>query len=119
MVGRNLVDFVTCRKPYIFNPGKKSYRHRVVVYDYGVKFNILRCLSDADFKVEVVPAFTDPEKALEMNPDGALLSKTIYYLCKPPDYISGIMRTGTRFRMVLHRKRAYPGVLYTLYGVII
>jgi carbamoyl-phosphate synthase small subunit len=74
MAGRNLVDFVTCRKPYIFNPGKKSYRHRVVVYDYGVKLNILRCLSDADFKVEVVPAFTDPEKVLEMNPDGVLLS---------------------------------------------
>ena len=74
MVGRNLVDFVTCKKPYIFNPGKKGHRHRVVVYDYGVKLNILRCLSDAGFKVEVVPASTDPEKVLEMNPDGVLLS---------------------------------------------
>lgn len=74
MVGRNLVDFVTCREPYVFNPGKKKYKYRVVVYDYGVKLNILRCLSDAGFKIEVVPALTDPGKILEMNPDGVLLS---------------------------------------------
>ena len=74
MVGRNLVDFVTCRKSYTFNPRKKGYKHKVVVYDFGVKLNILRCLSDAGFKVEVVPAFTDPEKILEIDPDGVLLS---------------------------------------------
>jgi len=74
MLGRNLVDFVTCRKSYNFNPRKKGYKHKVVVYDFGVKLNILRCLADAGFKVEVVPAFTDPGKILEMDPDGVLLS---------------------------------------------
>ncbi len=74
MVGRNLVDFVTCRKPYTFNPDKKDCKYRITVYDYGVKFNILRCLSDAGFKVDVVPAATDPEAVLATNPDGILLS---------------------------------------------
>ncbi|MEW6109869.1 MAG: glutamine-hydrolyzing carbamoyl-phosphate synthase small subunit [Nitrospirota bacterium] len=47
---------------------------RVVVYDFGVKFNILRNLYNAGFDITVVPAQTPAEKALEMNPDGILLS---------------------------------------------
>ncbi|PKL51811.1 MAG: carbamoyl phosphate synthase small subunit [Nitrospira bacterium HGW-Nitrospira-1] len=46
----------------------------VVVYDFGVKFNILRNLVDAGFHVTVVPAQTEAEAVLEMNPDGILLS---------------------------------------------
>jgi carbamoyl-phosphate synthase small subunit len=46
----------------------------VVVYDFGVKFNILRNLVDAGFNVSVVPAHTPAEEVLEMNPDGILLS---------------------------------------------
>lgn len=47
---------------------------RVVVYDFGVKFNILRNLVDAGFDVTVVPAQTSAEAILEMNSDGILLS---------------------------------------------
>lgn len=47
---------------------------RVVVYDFGIKRNILRCLVNSGFNVEVVPGNTPAEKALEMNPDGILLS---------------------------------------------
>jgi len=47
---------------------------RVVVYDFGVKFNILRNLVDAGFDVTVVPAQMPAEKVLEMNPDGIVLS---------------------------------------------
>jgi len=47
---------------------------RVIVYDFGVKFNILRNLVDAGFAVTVVPAQTPSEAVLEMNPDGILLS---------------------------------------------
>jgi len=47
---------------------------RIVVYDFGVKFNILRNLSDAGFAVTVVPAQTPAEAVLEMNPDGIILS---------------------------------------------
>ena len=46
----------------------------VVVYDFGIKFNILRNLVDAGFDVTVVPAQTPAEKVLEMNPDGIVLS---------------------------------------------
>ncbi|MCL5024128.1 MAG: glutamine-hydrolyzing carbamoyl-phosphate synthase small subunit [Nitrospirae bacterium] len=46
----------------------------VVVYDFGVKFNILRNLVEAGFGVTVVPAKTPAEKVLEMDPDGIILS---------------------------------------------
>ncbi|HMK43992.1 MAG TPA: glutamine-hydrolyzing carbamoyl-phosphate synthase small subunit [Dissulfurispiraceae bacterium] len=49
-------------------------RRRVVVYDFGVKFNILRNLVTAGFDVTVVPAQTPAEAVIEMNPDGILLS---------------------------------------------
>ena len=47
---------------------------RVVVYDFGVKFNILRNLVEAGFDVTVVPAQTPAEAVLDMNPDGIILS---------------------------------------------
>jgi len=46
----------------------------VVVYDFGVKLNILRNLVSAGFRVKVVPASTPAEAVLEMDPDGVLLS---------------------------------------------
>lgn len=46
----------------------------VVVYDFGVKFSILRSLAGAGFDVTVVPADTPAEAVLDMNPDGVLLS---------------------------------------------
>ena len=46
----------------------------IVVYDFGVKFNILRNLAEAGFGVTVVPAQTPAEKVLEMNPGGIILS---------------------------------------------
>jgi len=74
MSGRNLVDFVTCSKPYIFNPGKDGFKYNIVAYDFGIKLNILRCLDKAGFKITVVPARTSPEDILGMDPDGILLS---------------------------------------------
>ncbi len=47
---------------------------RVVVYDFGIKMNILRNLADAGFSITVVPAETAAEAVLEMNPDAVLLS---------------------------------------------
>ena len=46
----------------------------VVVYDFGVKLNILRNLAEAGFNITVVSAQTPAETVLEMNPDGILLS---------------------------------------------
>jgi len=46
----------------------------VVVYDFGIKFNILRNLAEVGFEVTVVPARTPAEEVLERDPDGILLS---------------------------------------------
>jgi carbamoyl-phosphate synthase small subunit len=47
---------------------------KVIVYDFGIKFNILRNLVEAGFDVTVVPAQTPAEKILEMDTDGIILS---------------------------------------------
>jgi len=46
----------------------------VVVYDYGVKRNILRMLVDRGCRLQVVPATTQVEEVLSLNPDGVFLS---------------------------------------------
>jgi carbamoyl-phosphate synthase small subunit len=49
-------------------------RRKVVAYDYGIKFNILRRLRQHGNKVTVVPAHTTAEDVLAMKPDGVFLS---------------------------------------------
>jgi carbamoyl-phosphate synthase small subunit len=46
----------------------------VVVYDFGVKHNILRMLTDHGCRVTVIPAKTSVGEALALSPDGILLS---------------------------------------------
>ncbi len=78
----DLVKAVTTQAAYEWKEGcwkwcvveRGGPRHNVVVYDFGVKFNILRNLVEAGFGVTVVPAQTLAEKVLEMNPDGIVLS---------------------------------------------
>jgi carbamoyl-phosphate synthase small subunit len=88
MEGRDLVPLVTCRAPYWWpdfpaadapapdletlwrqRPGKK-----VVLYDYGVKFNIIRSLNERGLQVLVVPAATPAAEVLRLKPDGIVLS---------------------------------------------
>ena len=47
---------------------------KVVAIDYGLKRNILRCLTSAGCDVTVVPATTGAADILAMNPDGVFLS---------------------------------------------
>lgn len=83
--GRDLVKEVTCAAPYRWDVADWSveagYRtprrpgaFRVVVYDFGVKFNILRCLTAAGCDVTVVPASTSAAEVLAMQPHGVCLS---------------------------------------------
>ncbi len=74
IMGRDLVKYVTCNKTHIFNFAKKDYRYRAVVLDFGVKLNILRCFSNIGFHLTVVPASTNPDKILDYDPDGIILS---------------------------------------------
>ena len=49
-------------------------KYHVVVYDCGVKFNILRQLAQADCKVTVMPATATAAEILAVKPDGVMLS---------------------------------------------
>ncbi|MSQ77655.1 MAG: carbamoyl-phosphate synthase small subunit [Nitrospiraceae bacterium] len=88
IVGRDLAAEVTCGKSYEWTEGSGSWtpvtngqqpnkpvrRFNIVVYDFGVKRNILRRLVDVGCAVTVVPAST-PAKAVEaLMPDGVVLS---------------------------------------------
>jgi carbamoyl-phosphate synthase small subunit len=72
-------------------------RLRVVAYDFGVKRNILRILSEQGCRVMVVPATTSLEDVLALGPDGVFLSNGPGDP-EPCDYaiqaVRGILETG-------------------------
>lgn len=84
MAGANLVDSVTCDEPYNWTERSDPqwYRnHRydpagplVVAYDFGIKRNILRLMTDRGLRVTVVPARTPADEVLAMKPAGVFLS---------------------------------------------
>jgi carbamoyl-phosphate synthase small subunit len=98
LVGKDLVQNVTCAEAYDWNEGawqlSGGYKHRdgaksskrrgrasfatpgyfVVAYDFGIKYNILRNLAESGCQVRVVPATTSAEEVLALNPDGIFLS---------------------------------------------
>lgn len=86
MAGLDLASGVSCEKPYHWTEGlwdlekgypnaaQASLKYKVVAYDFGIKYNILRCLVEAGCDVTVVPASFPAEDALAMNPDGIFLS---------------------------------------------
>ena len=46
----------------------------IVAYDFGIKYNILRCLRQHGFDVTVVPATTTAQEIMNNNPAGIFLS---------------------------------------------
>ncbi|NOY44220.1 MAG: glutamine-hydrolyzing carbamoyl-phosphate synthase small subunit [Deltaproteobacteria bacterium] len=83
--GRDLVREVTCSEPYRWDQGdwtvgegyrkpRAPGRFRVVAFDFGVKYNILRLLTEVGCDVTVVPASTSAEEVLARSPDGVFLS---------------------------------------------
>ena len=84
MTGQELVSTVTCRKGFAWSerdPGCNSAqtatsasRARIVVFDFGVKYNILRSLVSCGAEVHVVPAQTTAAEVLAKKPNGILLS---------------------------------------------
>ena len=53
---------------------KSGRRYRIVVSDYGVKRNILRCLSKRGCDIIVTPDNATAEQILSFEPDGVVLS---------------------------------------------
>jgi carbamoyl-phosphate synthase small subunit len=93
MTGLDLARTVTVDQPYRWRADaspevidtrqtpldEKVWRDRgaksaVVAFDFGIKFNILRCLESRGVEVIVVPAFTDAGTIRNMAPDGIFLS---------------------------------------------
>jgi len=80
LIGRDLVREVTCKKAYkaeaIFGARDRQQetRKKIIAMDFGIKYNILRCLSDAGCDVTVVPATTKAKDILSKKPDGVFLS---------------------------------------------
>jgi len=85
IAGMDLAKFVTTKEPYQWCYGTSFGRkprimsrriapYHVVAYDFGVKRNILRLLSDMDCRLTVVPAQTTAEEAIALMPDGIFLS---------------------------------------------
>ena len=82
MQGLALADVVTCVEPYWWTaagpsasePAADRARPLVAVYDFGVKYNILRRLRAQGFRVRVFPARTPAGEILALEPAGVLLS---------------------------------------------
>lgn len=94
LIGKDLVKEVTCQETYeweeeefVFSDqngvGLRYGKHNrekgtkvfhVVVYDCGVKYNILRKLKSRNCRVTVVPADMNVQKLLSLNPDGIVVS---------------------------------------------
>ena len=85
LLGLDLASQVSCKKPYKWNSLKtwnkekgykknKNKKYKIVAIDYGIKKNILRCLTDLDCEIKIVPAKTSSNNILAENPDGIILS---------------------------------------------
>ena len=55
-------------------PAEEQRKWHVVAYDFGVKRNILRILSDLGCRLTVVPARTPASEVMALEPDGVFLS---------------------------------------------
>lgn len=69
----NKGSFDLNKKKFLSIKKEKSLFH-VVVYDFGVKRNILRMLVDRGCYLTIVPASTNSETVLNLHPDGIFLS---------------------------------------------
>ena len=91
MAGLDLAKVVSTKTPYEWREaewelhganGMPAYRtldtskpvKKVVAYDFGVKRNILRMLTERGCELTVVPAQTSAAEVLAMNPDGVFFS---------------------------------------------
>ncbi len=93
MEGSDFVKEVSTEEPYLWEGESRLWtipsvttkqetnyidlppvKYRIVAYDFGIKYNILRSLRQSGFKVEVVNSRTPASEVLAKNPDGVFLS---------------------------------------------
>lgn len=83
MEGSDWVKAVTTQKKYVWNDlgdrgqgtgVRKAAKYKVAAIDCGIKYNILRILTDLGCEVHVFPAGASAGEIEAMNPDGIFLS---------------------------------------------
>jgi carbamoyl-phosphate synthase small subunit len=84
MAGKDMVKEVVPDKPFTWDKGfddlskhvipERPATKHVVAIDYGMKWNILRCLRQVGCNVTVVPGTYTTEQVLSYRPDGVFLS---------------------------------------------
>lgn len=79
LVGEDIVKEITTDAPYRwpFNEADNPVSdtpYRVAVYDFGVKFSILRSLQAIGCELRIFPAHASADDVLAWNPDGIFLS---------------------------------------------
>jgi carbamoyl-phosphate synthase small subunit len=92
LAGLDLAKVVSVKAPYRWTEGSwrlgaghrtaedvvaarpSGRNYRVVAFDYGVKWNILRLLADRGCHLTIVPATASVEQALSSDPDGIFLA---------------------------------------------
>ena len=84
MTGKNMVKEVMPEKAFGWDHGfdslsqhvipQQAMTKNVVAIDYGMKWNILRCLKQSGCNVTAVPGNYTAEQVLELKPDGVFLS---------------------------------------------
>ncbi len=84
LAGMDLAKVVSAAEPYEWTEGEwqladgyqavQGSRYHVVVFDFGIKRNILRMLAQRGCRVTVLPAQTSAKDALALKPDGVFLS---------------------------------------------
>ena len=84
--GKDYASRVSCESSFEWDPQDVASRswgmpkelptatYRVVAYDFGIKWNILRNLRKEGMQVTVVPAKTTAAQVLALKPDGIFLS---------------------------------------------
>ncbi len=102
LIGQDMVKIVTCTEPYGwadnrpvpgsgFSTAQAGPDHslKVIAFDFGIKYNQLRILTNMGCRVQVVPATTDAATVLAMNPDGIFLSNGP----GDPEGVEGVVET--------------------------
>lgn len=84
--GQDYASKVSCKKTYAWDPDESLSRswgiadelpkadYKIVAYDFGIKWNILRSLRRNGMAVTVVPAQTTAADVMKLKPDGVFFS---------------------------------------------